>query len=336
MDLDEKKIIFIKWFSGPPKTGGEEVFINFYQATKTKYRVFLIDSSPFKIGREKRLLYFLFVKPIEIFVRNRLSIRFVKQGYEVYSWSHAGTIEIIQPPPSHTKIQRIFGAYYRFFDRLSRFGSDNLKIVIYVSQFTMNNYKIRKKNIIEFVVHPGIEFSANSVSFDEKENIIVTVSRIVPEKNLERLCRILENIGYQHFLIGFSFDDKYVKKLVKLLPKTNFIINATQEKKISVLKKAKVFLMTSEGEAFGLVLLESLAYGVAPVVPRSGGPTEYLEDSFLYDTDKEAEEKVLNLMRNYNSEMFRKLTAKYKENFTMEKFQKNILMCLDKSFNMYK
>ena len=116
-----------------------------FQATKSKYTVYLKDSLPFRIGRDKRLFYFLLVKPIEIFVRNRLSIRYVKRGYEVYSWSHAGTIEIIQPPPSHTKIQKIFGAYYRFFDIISRFGSDNLKVVIYVTQFTMDNHRVRKK-----------------------------------------------------------------------------------------------------------------------------------------------------------------------------------------------
>ena len=190
MSPEDKKIMFIKWFPGSPRTGGEDVFINFYQATKSKYTVYLKNSLPFRIRRERRLFYFLLVKPIEIFVRNRLSIRYVKKGYEVYSWSHAGTIEIIQPPPSHTKIQKIFGAYYRFFDIISRFGTDNLKVVIYVSQFTMDNHRVRKKNIIEQVVYPGIKSPDKSVSFEEKENIIVTVSRLVPEKNLERLCRI--------------------------------------------------------------------------------------------------------------------------------------------------
>ena len=141
------------------------------------------------------------------------------------------------------------------------------------------------------MVYPGIESPDISVSFEEKENIIVTVSRLFPEKNLERLRRILNKVEYKHYLIGFASNYTYVDKLSKMLPRTTLIINASQEEKLSILKNAKVFLMTSEGESFPLVLIESLALGVAPVAPRSGGPAEFSEEFFYMMLMKKLKKK---------------------------------------------
>jgi len=58
------------------------------------------------------------------------------------------------------------------------------------------------------------------------------------------------------------------------------------------LRRAKIFLNTSENEPFGLVIVEAMAYGTLPIVHNSGGPREILPREFLYSDEKDAEELI--------------------------------------------
>jgi hypothetical protein len=53
------------------------------------------------------------------------------------------------------------------------------------------------------------------LKYSDKENIIVTVSRIASEKKLEIIIKIMEYILYEHYLIGFSTDLLCLEKLKK-------------------------------------------------------------------------------------------------------------------------
>lgn len=109
-------------------------------------------------------------------------------------------------------------------------------------------------------------------NFDEKENIIITVGRIgTPEKNNELLLKAIKNIDLKNWkilLIG-PYTEKFEKEY------DNFI-RENQEKKDKVLlignvkdrkelynyyNKAKVFILTSRWESFGIVLVEALRFG---------------------------------------------------------------------------
>ncbi|MGC9167255.1 MAG: hypothetical protein ACP5GR_06435, partial [Thermoplasmata archaeon] len=80
------KIVFIKWFPGEPKTGGEKVFYYFYNILKKWYDVQIVECLKNNTNRDRHIyLYYLISKPFEIVCRNRLSIKLVKMGYEVYS-----------------------------------------------------------------------------------------------------------------------------------------------------------------------------------------------------------------------------------------------------------
>jgi len=50
--------------------------------------------------------------------------------------------------------------------------------------------------------------------------------------------------------------------------------------KNNYLRRAKIFLNTSENEPFGLVIIEAMAYGVLPIAHNLGGPSEILPRDF--------------------------------------------------------
>ena len=331
------KIALIKWFPNEnPVAGGEVAFNSILYILKNKYDVSLFDCHKFKIDRFKhKNLYFLISKPIEIIARNRLSLKLVKLGYIVYSGSLAGNFEYVQPPVSGpSKFYKFYFQILNVIDWLSRAGKNNLRIVVYASNYTKRKYKINKKDIKEYVVYPSTIEKIPDVDFSLKENIIVTVSRIHPDKKLEKLAEILEGLNYKHYLIGFEYNRNYTDKLKELLPNSEFIINATEEQKNDILKSAKVFLNTSEYDIFLLTIPEALSYGLVPIAHNSGGPAEYLQKDFLYNNNKEAKEKVKIFMKNYNFDLFTKMRNEAKK-FTLKEFEKNLIDIIEE-FNKNK
>ncbi len=330
----ELKFVFIKWFPDEPVTGGEKEFLAVFEILRKYYNVSLVECFPIKARRERKYLYNVLARPLEIICRNRLSLKLVKNGYEVYSDSRAGTIEIIQPPPLHSLslVVRLVHKYHSFFDLVSRMGRNNLKMVIYVSQFVKNNCKVEKDGLKEYTIYPiNLKSLPEDVRFSEKEDIIVTVARISPEKKLERLQEILKDLKYKHYLIGFETDTKYTKKIERMLPNTQIIINATEKEKNIILKKAKIFINTSENESAAMTLVEALAYGVVPLAHDSGGSLELLPEDFLYNDNKEAREKIEKFMKNYNDEVFSSLRRDASK-FLTDELEKSLLYAFNETF----
>jgi len=129
----------------------------------------------------------------------------------------------------------------------------------------------------------------SDLKYSDKENIIVTVSRIASEKKLEIIIKIKEYIPYEHYLIAFSTDLLCLEKLKNQVKKTKIIINASEDVKNEYLRRAKIFLKTSENESFSLVIIEAMAYGVLPIAHDSGVPRKILPREFLYYDEKTRE-----------------------------------------------
>lgn len=108
-------------------------------------------------------------------------------------------------------------------------------------------------------------------SYEEKENIFITVGRLgTYEKNTELILEALEKVDlkdWKFYLIG-SITDEFQKKIEEFYKK-----NPTKKEKVIFLgeiknkkelyeyyNKAKVFVLTSRWESFGIVLVEALAF----------------------------------------------------------------------------
>ena len=82
-----------------------------------------------------------------------------------------------------------------------------------------------------------------------------------------------------------------------------------REKKIELLKKAKIYLHTMVGEHFGISIVEAMALGCLPIVHNSGGVKEFVPEQYRYMNLQEAADKINKEINFWDNRQSRKHQA---------------------------
>jgi glycosyltransferase involved in cell wall biosynthesis len=182
-------------------------------------------------------------------------------------------------------------------------------------------------------------------SFEEKENIILTVGRVGSfQKNTEMLLNALPNLKMRDWkvvLIGpiennerdFQREiDKFFSKNAELKEHVAFT-NAIYDKKIvwEWFNKAKVFLMTSRYEGFANVYAEAARFNDYIVSTDVGGAREWIETTnygeIIAGEDSEGLAEKLQMIMDDNHYLAFKYRGKSEKiDFSWEKQIKNAIV----------
>lgn len=151
-----------------------------------------------------------------------------------------------------------------------------------------------------------------SDNYTTKENIVLSVGRLIKTKHFDRLIKIFAEIGdpdWKLVIVGGDAKKQQLseelKKLIYELGAENRIFLEGEQKGIeSYYKRSKIFAFTSSSEGFPNVIGEALSAGL-PVVAYDcvAGPSDMIEDNkngFLVKLfDEESfKKKLLILMEN--------------------------------------
>ncbi len=238
--------------------------------------------------------------------------------------------------------------YGRLYDLLlkvvDRFNSS---LVIANSKF--NKCMIRRcMNRDAWVVYPPVNIQkfTHVGRNRDRENIVVVVSRFLPEQNLDYIPKLARLVRNSNFLIigpSGTTSKRTLGKLGKMIvelaveDRVEIVTNQPFSKFLEVLSTAKVFLRTMPYEPFGMSVVEAMAAGCVPVVPRDGGPwfdilnQEEGKYGYSYRSLKEAAEKIKLLMENES--LRSKISARARKRamvFDTSLFEKRILSIVDK------
>ncbi|MEM1695418.1 MAG: glycosyltransferase [Desulfurococcaceae archaeon] len=135
------------------------------------------------------------------------------------------------------------------------------------------------------VLHPPVDVDYYAYEGEGKERIIVTTSRITPEKNLHLLPRVASKLpNYEWYLVGsagYSRIEKYLaKRIVNRIEHEkrkhnawNFhvVTDLPRRELRELLQRATFYVHPLFPEHFGIAVVEAMSAGAVPIVYRDGG-----------------------------------------------------------------
>jgi glycosyltransferase involved in cell wall biosynthesis len=166
-------------------------------------------------------------------------------------------------------------------------------------------------------------------SFDptvKKKDYIFIPASIYPHKNQLAIVHVASKIGIQVKLAGEILNNNYFQKLLRY-ENVEYVgeIASNSAQMVRMYREAKVTALTSLGETFGLILLESLACGT-PVVFTNKTPFKEISQEFCQYVDPLSEKEIkVSLEYFLNSETDSFKISKIVERYSWENIAEQLL-----------
>lgn len=186
-----------------------------------------------------------------------------------------------------------------------------------------------------WVIYPPVRIPKILPKSSNKNFYYLTVSRLARAKHIDILIKAANKIKVPLKIVGTGRDEKYLHSISGSM--TEFLGSVSDKQLQKLYLSAKAFLFASVDEEFGIAPLEAMGYGLPVIAYRSGGIPEYLtneKNGLLFDQLNEDSliEKIKYFERFSIKKMLvmKKNARKTAENFSEEKFKKNILKFINK------
>ncbi|MGS2725193.1 glycosyltransferase family 4 protein [Psychroserpens sp. BH13MA-6] len=215
----------------------------------------------------------------------------------------------------HLIQKRIFGKFYLEF----------INMVIFISEWIKSDLNLNNKN--QLVIYNGLSYKEPKVEVHQ-DFILTIAARLVQKKRVRlavELMHLLKNdpsIKLQ--VIGDGKELSNLKSMAgDLLDKTVFFLGY-KENAYDIIASSDLYLMTTDMEGFGLVILEAMmSETLVLALADSGGPTEILQQDFpsLVVDDVEAMANAVLYWKNHPLEKVnveKDLKQLYFEKYTIE------------------
>lgn len=224
--------------------------------------------------------------------------------------------------------------YYRAYKRIAH-NCVSHATVMSCSQFIAESVK-NKLGLDNEVLYPPVDIQKFIYDFSSKKpRTIVVLSRFSVDKKLEFAIEVARSIDCEMNIIGTITDMNYYNKIKTIAEacgsKISLLPNVSLADLIQMLKISKVYLHCNPEEAFGISVVEAMAAGCIPVVPNSGGPSEFIPNDWQYSSLQECIQKIEGAFNSNKDlhDMFVKLSTKFSESKFKESFVEVVKRVLD-------
>ncbi|MFW2235602.1 glycosyltransferase [Aliarcobacter butzleri] len=200
-----------------------------------------------------------------------------------------------------------------------------------LKEYTKTNIDLLPNIVDDFFFQKKFQ---NKIS---KNFIFLHIASLDKNKNQELLIRSFEKIAKLNHnvylnIAGSGYMKKYLESLVKKLDiqkQVNFLGRISQEKVRDEMMKSNCFVLSSNFETFGVVLIEALACGLPLIATECGGPKDIVnkQNGILIKTNNQFELKKAMLYMYENSYKYdrEKLRNGAKEKFGEKTFIENVI-----------
>ena len=225
--------------------------------------------------------------------------------------------------------------YYGLADRIADFSLDRLK-----ANLTLVNSDWTGEHVAQFLgiatrtLYPPVVDPAPPVPWEQRRNGFLAVGRISPEKEYERVMKILARVRLHApdltlTIVGTSdrHARRYMRSLTSLAESLGtwiqFRDNTTREELRALMASHRYGIHGMREEHFGMAPAEMARAGMIIWVPRGGGQTEIVgrEPMLMYDSSDEALRKIQKTLVSPGEQTrLRTLLAETSEKFSTARF----------------
>jgi glycosyltransferase involved in cell wall biosynthesis len=219
--------------------------------------------------------------------------------------------------------------------------SESLGEIIEWNLSKMNLRLNKSFTVVPNVVDPNYKFIQH---IQEKEFIFLNIASLDQKKNHELLLRSFDLLN-NHFknislrIGGEGVLENDLKSLVRKLSLTNviFLGKLSREQVQKEISKSNVFVLSSNEETFGVVLIESLAIGRPVIATKCGGPEYIINSKNGLLIDKNNEIQLFNAMKevleNYNSYNLNQISVECDEKYGPNTIGKQLIEIYREALN---
>ena len=202
----------------------------------------------------------------------------------------------------------------------------------------VNNWGVKKEKIK--VIYNGTKIiPINSESLDVKNIKLITVGRLAPFKNIDRIIMSLKQIAFEEeniklFIVGDGPERQNLEILVKKLKLENSVVftgQLVEEELDKFYKNSDIYIQASGYEGMPHTLLEAISHNLSIISTPIGGTNEILENDTngwtvelvdgKYPSEKEIATKITHVVNNKQQDGIKKNRAR---KLLIENFDKNV------------
>jgi len=309
------------------------------RAIRHPYNIYAITKNVFRELKQHDLVIFFddIPKPA----------RELKKVFVYVHYPHAARILLNQLVPYRYRdtlrgriVWKLHSTLFRQFF-LTNWNAENI-YVIANSTLTYDHVSkaLRPRHLVK--IYPPVQVRqivAYTQRIDRsKENLIVYVGRIQPEKGVDDVIRavaLLRGSEIRFKIMGFSYDDKYLEYLrglvkeLKLQGHVEIKVDVPREDVLESLAKAKAIVHPARYEPFGIAVVEGMAAGCIPIVKKGfNGPwidiTEQGKYGIGFEEVEDLAKNIRVIIDRYNEDM-RVIIEERSKNFSEEMFKERIV-----------
>lgn len=200
-----------------------------------------------------------------------------------------------------------------------------------LKEYTKTNIDVLSNIVDDFF------FQKNLHNKTSDDFIFLHIASLDKNKNQELLIRSFEKIAKLNNNIylniaGDGYMRSFLESLVKKLDierQVNFLGRMSQEKVRDEMMQSDCFVLPSNFETFGVVLIEALACGLPLIATKCGGPGDILneQNGILIDVENQLqlEDAMMTIYKNADKYNKEKLRDDAKERFGEKAFIKNVM-----------
>ena len=229
----------------------------------------------------------------------------------------------------------ILQAYYRFADRLADFSVDRMKANLTLANSNWTAAELRRSlGIGARTLYPPVVDAAPPAPWDERRAGFLAIGRISPEKEYERIMRIVAGVRSLNPTITLTIVgtwDRHSRRYYQHLQELAASLGSWIEFRNNLPRSAINDLMATHRygihgmrqEHFGMAPAEMVRAGMIVWVPYGGGQVEIVdgEPELVYDSEEQAADKISRALGSVaEQKRLRELLAVRAQSFGSERF----------------